>query len=175
MENVAGPWPLPQRGSTEGKRLPEPWPEMGIHFIQKAKILVVPCIFSFFYVKYTNGMAIFVAVCPWRIGRGGKDLFAQPAVLWNPIHAGVRGSFAAGGLRRGPRRVPPRHAPHGCFWPSRGWFWITIPNCAASRGGGRFTGRELAPPGQGEHHPAGGTTLWKMQNKTKWAPPQSSR
>ena len=54
MENVAGPWPLSQRGSTEGKRLPEPWPEMGIHFIQKAKILVVPCIFSSFYVKYTN-------------------------------------------------------------------------------------------------------------------------
>ena len=175
MENVAGPWPLPQRGSTEGKRLPEPWPEMGIHFIQKAKILVVPCIFSFFYVKYNNGMAIFVAVCPWRIGRGGKDLFAQPAVLWNPIHAGVRGPFAAGGLRRGPRRVPPCHAPYGCSRSSRGRFWITIPNCAASRGGGRFTGRELAPPGQGEHHPAGGTTLWKMQNKTKWAPPQSSR
>ena len=88
---------------------------------------------------------------------------------------GSAGVLAAGGLRRTQRQVPPRFAPYGCFRPSWGRRWITIPNCAASRGGGRFTGWGLAPPGQGEHHPAGGTFLWKMQNKTKWALPQSSR
>ncbi len=174
MENVAGPWPLSQQGSTEEKDCQNLGQKWG-YILSKGQNTGSALYFLIFLCKIYQWNGHFVAVCPWRIGRGGKDLFAQPAVLWNPIHAGVRGSFAAGGLRRGPRRVPPRHAPHGCFWPSRGRFWITIPNCAASRGGGRFTGRELAPPGQGEHHPAGGTTLWKMQNKTKWAPPQSSR
>lgn len=107
MENVAGPWPLPQRGSTEGKRLPEPWPEMGIHFIQKAKILVVPCIFSFFYVNISMEWPFLWQSVHGELEGEGRTSSPSPPFYGIPSTRECGGLSLPGACAGGPRRVPP--------------------------------------------------------------------
>lgn len=142
MENVAGPWPLSQRGSTEGKRLPEPWPEMGIHFIQKAKILVVPCIFSFFSKIYQwNGhFCGSLSMANWK-GREGPLRPARRSMESHP--RGSAGVFRCRGLAPGPKTSS---AP-----PCTAWMFLAQPRPVLDYD------PQLAPPVEGAGDSLGGS------------------